>query len=58
MSGRTVEWRRIGDIIENPKLLQSIDSKQIVQSSSGDCYFLSSIATLAENHARIRSLFG
>jgi hypothetical protein len=47
MSGRTVEWRRIGDIIDNPKLLQFIDSKQIVQSNSGDCYFLSSIATLA-----------
>lgn len=47
LQGRKIEWKRIGDILANPKLLEFVSPGEIAQTSSGDCYFVSTIAALA-----------
>jgi len=59
-----VNWRRAADI---PSLLGpggklhvvqgKIEPSDILQGEIGDCYFLSSLAGIAENRQRIRDLF-
>ena len=58
MQGRKVEWRRVWEVIANPKLLEYVTPHQIAQTNFGDCYFVSTIGALAENQSRIKFLFG
>lgn len=51
-------WKRIPDVVKDPVFIQGkIDPNGIFQGSTGDCYFLSAISTLAEKDIRIKSLF-
>ena len=51
-------WKRAGEIRPNFKLFGStIDPTDIQQGGIGDCYFVSSVASLAERPSRVRALF-
>ena len=51
-------WKRPTEFMEDPKLFnESIDPNDINQGALGNCWFLASIASVAENPALIRRLF-
>ena len=51
-------WKRIPSVIKNPEFISGkIEPSEVLQGSIGDCYFLSSIAALAEEDHRIKNLF-
>ena len=59
-----VNWRRAGDIasLRGPAgrlhvVQGKIEPSDILQGEIGDCYFLSSLAGIAENDQRIKDLF-
>ena len=52
------EWKRISDILLQPKLIvNGIKPTDVIQKRLNKCYFLSSIATLAEKSERIEEIF-
>jgi hypothetical protein len=46
-------WNRISEIVENPVFVNKFDSKDVIQGKINDCYFLSSISSLAEDYPNI-----
>ena len=51
-------WKRPSEFMKNPQLFnKGIDPNDINQGLLGDCWFLASIASLAENPALIQRLF-
>jgi len=51
---RSLEWRRPSEIYgDDYKLFDNISSNDVRQGLCGDCYFLSSIASLAEYPKRV-----
>ena len=51
-------WKRPTEFMEDPKLFNdNIDPNDINQGALGNCWFLASIASVAENPALIRRLF-
>lgn len=51
-------WKRIPQVVRNPEFVSGkIEPSDVLQGSIGDCYFLSSIAALAEEDFRIKNLF-
>ena len=55
---RQVEWRRASDLFEDPQIFtDGIHPNDIKQGSLGDCYFLSCLASMAENPQRIQDRF-
>ena len=51
-------WKRISEIVKDPKLIvDGILPTDIVQKRLDKCYFLSTIATLAEKESRIITIF-
>ena len=54
----TKQWKRAGEICPNYKLFGSnIDPTDIQQGAICDCYFVSSVASLAERPSLVRALF-
>ena len=53
-----VTWKRIPDVIRNPEFISGrIEPADVLQGKIGNCYFLSSVAALAETDYRIKNLF-
>ena len=52
-------WKRVKDIVnETPKVFfEGIDPNDIKQGALGNCWFLASIASIAENPALVKRLF-
>ena len=50
-------WKRPSEVYENFSLYDAVDSNDIQQAGLGDCYFLSSLASLAEFPARVKRIF-
>jgi len=55
----TFTWKRPKDVYgkDNFCVFKNIGPSDIKQGACGDCYFLSSIASLAENPDRVKSIF-
>ena len=55
----TFVWKRPKDVYGkgNFELFKNIGPSDIRQGACGDCYFLSSIASLAENPDRVKGIF-
>jgi hypothetical protein len=53
------EWKRASDVypMESLKIFSGITPTDIVQGFCGDCYFLSSISSLAEYPERVEDIF-
>jgi hypothetical protein len=58
-SWSTFDWRRPAEVYGegNFSLYDKIDPNDIMQGYCGDCYYLSSIASLAEFPDRIKNIF-
>jgi len=53
-----VKWLRVSELMKKPKFVNdSIQPSDILQGVLGDCYFLSSLAALAEQDYRIKNIF-
>jgi calpain-15 len=51
-------WLRVGQLLKAPVFVSdSIRPDDILQGSLGDCYFLSAMASLAEQDYRIKNIF-
>ena len=47
---RDVEWKRPGEITDNPRLfVDGTDSDDVIQGCLGNCWFAAALATLAKN---------
>ncbi len=54
-----IEWKRIPDIIKEPKFIcDTVSPEDVFQGEIGNCYFLSAVSALAENDFRIKNVFG
>lgn len=53
--GRSIEWRRVGSFAT--KLFNSVHPNDIAQGTMGDCWLLAAISALAEDPARVHTLF-
>jgi calpain-15 len=54
------EWRRASEVIGPGMHIferEMVSPKDIVQGFCGDCYFLSSISSLAEYPERVKNIF-
>jgi calpain-15 len=57
-SGREIAWKRISEIMPDFKMVEKgIVPADIQQGNIGDCYFLASLAALAEDPSRIVAIF-
>lgn len=57
-SDREITWRRLSEIMPDYKLVDGgIRPADIQQGNVGDCYFLASLASLAEEPSRIEAIF-
>lgn len=53
-----VQWLRVSELMKNPVFVRDrIQPSDILQGVLGDCYLLSSLAALAEQEYRIKSVF-
>ena len=58
IEGRKLGWERVGKVVPNCTFVDGdFTPADIQQGNIGDCYFLSSIASLAEVRERIASIF-
>lgn len=59
IEGEIVAWKRLKDIIPNTTFMKyEMNPNQILQGRINDCYFISSVASLAERDYRIKNIFG
>jgi hypothetical protein len=58
-SWETFVWKRPSDVYGKGKfnIFKNVSPNDIKQGYCGDCYFLSSIASLAENPDRVKAIF-
>jgi hypothetical protein len=45
---KKIVWKRLTDIVKNPILIDTADPMELMRGNLGDCYFVSSLAALAE----------
>jgi len=58
ISNKRVNWKRIDEILPELNFISNeVRPSDILQGKVGDCYFLSSIAGLAEKPYRIMNVF-
>lgn len=58
---KTITWKRANEIYKDKGLKvfsDNVNPKDIIQGYLGDCYFLSSLAAIAEKPARIKRILG
>ncbi|MCP4294663.1 MAG: hypothetical protein GY786_03560 [Proteobacteria bacterium] len=53
----SLDWSKAREIFRNPEIFKKIEPTDILQGSLGDCYFLCSLASLAEYPRLIERLF-
>ena len=54
-----VDWKRLASVVPNATLFgnKAITPKDVVDSSIGNCWFMSAVAGLAEHGGRVEQLF-
>jgi len=58
IEGRKLGWERVGEVVPKATFVEGdFTPSDIQQGNIGDCYFLSSIASLAEVRERISNIF-
>ena len=55
---RRIVWKRLPEVVKNAVMVQkSIEPYDVQQGNVGDCYFLASVSSIAEDPKRIEDIF-